>query len=255
MPEVTGTGPPPPEPVTTGAARKIPWPLLTAAWRDLAFVHWPVRPAAAARLLPPGTRPDVFGGDSYVGLVAFRMHGVGWLGLPGLPYLGSFPETNVRLYSVGPDGRRGVVFLSLDAARLLPVLAGRAGFRLPYQWSAMRVHRDGDVISYASQRRWPGRGARLRLAVRIGETLASPSELERFLTARWGLHAAWYDGRLRYLPNAHPPWQLHRATLLRLEESLIGAAGLPAPAGSPVSVLFSPGVPVRMGVPRRPARR
>jgi len=82
--------------------------------------------------------------------------------------------------------------------------------------------------------------------------VARPSDLEQFLTARWGLHAAWYDGRLRYLPNQHPRWRLHRATLVHLEESLIGAAGLRPPAGSPVSALYSPGVPVRMGLPHRP---
>jgi hypothetical protein len=194
----------------------------------------------------------VFEGTSYVGLVAFRIHRTGWLGLPGLPYLGSFPETNVRLYSVGADGRRGVVFLSLDAARLVPVLAGRAAFRLPYLWSAMRVRRRGDVVRYASRRRWPGPPARLRLAVRIGERVARPSDLEQFLTARWGLHGAWYGGGLRYLPNAHPRWPLYRATLLGLEETLLRAAGLPVPEGWPVSVLFSPGVPARLGLPRRP---
>lgn len=249
-----GTGPAA-EPVTTAAARPVGCPLLTQRWRDLAFLHWPVDPGAAARHLPRGTRPDMFEGTSYVGLVAFRMYRVGWLGLPGLPYLGTFPETNVRLYSVGPDGRRGVVFRSLDAARLLPVLAGRAVFRLPYQWSAMRVRRDGDVVSYASRRRLCRAQARLTMAVRVGERLIRPSDLEQFLTARWGLHAAWYDGRLRYLPNQHPPWPLHRATLLRLEESLIGAAGLPSPGAGPVSVLYSPGVPVRMGLPQRLARR
>ena len=251
MPETAGAGPPPPEPVTAEAARPVARPLLTVEWRDLAFLHWPVGAAAAAPLLPPGTRPDLFGGVSYVGLVAFRMHRTGWLGLPGLPYLGSFPETNVRLYSVGPDGRRGVVFRSLDAARLVPVLAGRAAFRLPYQWSAMRVRRDGDVVSYASRRRWPRTPARLSMAIRAGERIGQISGLERFLTARWGLHATWYGGGLRYLPNQHPPWPLHRAVLLRLEENLLAAAGLPPPAGGPVSVLYSPGVPVRVGLPQR----
>ena len=247
MPEAAGG----PEPVTAGAPRPVTRPLLTLEWRDLAFLHWPVAPAVAARLLPPGTRPDLFEGTSYVGLIAFRMHRVGWLGLPGLPYLGSFPDTNVRLYSAGPDGRRGVVFRSLDAARLVPVLAGWAAFRLPYRWSAMRVRRDGDVVSYASRRRWPGAPARLSMAVRIGGRVGDPSALEDFLTARWGLHATWYGGRLRYLPNEHPRWPLHRATLLHLEESLLAAAGLPRPAGGPVSVLYSPGVPVRMGLPQR----
>jgi uncharacterized protein YqjF (DUF2071 family) len=220
---------------------------MTVQWRDVAFLHWPVDAGAAGRLLPPGTVPDLCDGVSYVGLVAFRMHRVGWFGLPGLPYLGSFPETNVRLYSVGPDGRRGVVFCSLDASRLPPVLAGRAAFRLPYQWSLMRVHRDGDVLSYASRRRWPRPGPRLSLRIRAGGPVTQPSALEHFLTARWGLHAAWYRGRTVYLPNEHPRWPLHRATLDHLEQNLIEAAGLPAPAAGPVSVLYSPGVPVRFG--------
>jgi len=239
-----------PEPVTADAARPVRRALLTQDWRDLTFLHWPVDPAAVARLLPAGTRPDLFDGVCYVGLIAFRMDRVGWLGLPGLPYLGSFPETNVRLYSVGPDGRRGVVFRSLDAARLLPVLTARAGFRLPYQWSLMRVRRQGDLVSYASQRRWPRPGPRLRLRVRAGERIAEPSLLEQFLTARWGLHVTWYRGRTDYLPNEHPRWPLHRATLVRLEENLIQAAGLPAPRSGPVSVLYSPGVPVRLAAPR-----
>jgi uncharacterized protein len=249
VPETTGASESQPEPVTPETIRPVSWPLLTMQWRDLAFLHWPVDTGAAARFMPPGARPDLFHGVSYAGVIAFRMHDVGAPGLPALPYLGSFPEANVRLYSVGPDGRRGVVFCSLDAARLLPALLGRAAVRLPYQWSGMRIRRHGDVISYASRRRWPRRGARLKLALRVGERLDRPSELEHFLTARWGLHAMWYRGRVCYLPNEHPRWPLHAAKLVCLEEDLLATAGLPPPAGAPVSVLYSPGVAVRMGAP------
>ncbi len=63
-----------------------------------------------------------------------------------MPYLGTFCETNVRLYSVDGAGRRAVVFRSLEAERLLPVLTARATLRLPYMWSRMRLTRDGDVL-------------------------------------------------------------------------------------------------------------
>lgn len=246
-------GPVTAEPVTAGAARQVRRAMLTQSWLDLTFVHWAVDPDAVAPLLPAGTRPDQFGGTSYVGLVAFRMHRIGWLGLPGLPYLGSFPETNVRLYSVGPDGRRGVVFRSLEASRLVPVLAARWGFRLPYVWAKMAVHRDDGTLTYTSQRRWPGpRWATSRLTVRVGEPVPEPSDLEHFMTARWGLHATWHGHRPIYVPNEHPRWSLYRAQLIDLDENLVRAAGLPAPAGDPVSVLYSPGVPVRFGVPELP---
>ncbi|MFH8433607.1 YqjF family protein [Streptomyces sp. NPDC018007] len=244
-----------PEPVSPYPPAGPMPPLLTQSWLDLAFLHWAVDPADVAPLLPPGTVPDTFDGTTtYVGLVAFRMYRVGVLGLPGLPYLGTFPETNVRLYSVDGQGRRGVVFRSLDASRLIPVLVARAAFRLPYVWSRMDVERSGDTLTYTSSRRLPGpRGARSRIVLRPGEAIGEPTPLEHFLTARWALHSSFFFGRTVCLPNAHPRWPLHRAELLECDEDLVAAGGLPAPLGDPVSVLYSPGVPVRFG-PRRGPR-
>lgn len=242
-----------PEPITADAPGSITSPLLTQSWLDLTFIHWAVSPETVAPLLPSGTVPDTFHGMTYAGLVAFRMHRVGWFRLPGVPYLGTFPETNVRLYSVDARGRRGVVFRSLDASRLIPVAMARLGFQLPYMWSRMAVRTEGDTLTYTSSRRGPGpRGARSRITVRKGELVAEPTGLEHFLTARWGMHNAFF-GRPVYLHNAHPRWSLHRAELVECEEDLMAAAGLPEPVGEPVSVLYSPGVPVRFGRPAGPA--
>ncbi|MET8446161.1 DUF2071 domain-containing protein [Streptomyces sp. NPDC005209] len=237
------------EPVTLTTPRPVRRPTLVQGWHELTFLHWPVEPERVAGLFPPGTRPDTLDGVTYVGLVPFLMRGVGLGPGPGLPYLGTFCETNVRLYSVDEHGRRGVVFRSLDAARLLPVLVGRLGVRLPYRWSAMRLRREGDVITYSCRRRGQGaRGGASRAVVRIGRPIDEPTPLERFLTARWGLHVAWH-GRTAHLPNEHAPWPLRRAELLALDDGLVTAAGLPALSGPPVSVLYSPGVAVRFGTP------
>ena len=216
-------------------------------WEDVAFVHWPVTPATVAPFLPARVRPDVVDGVTYIGLVAFRITRTApILGVP-LPYLGTFCETNVRLYSVDDEGRRGVVFLSMDAERLLPVLIARAGPRLPYVWSSMRLTRDGDVRDYRTRRR--SGTATSRLTVRVGEPIAEPSPLEHFLTARWGLHVGAY-GRTLFLPDSHPRWQLHRAQLLTLQDDLVTATGLPAPQGPPL-VHYSPGVRAEFGLPRK----
>ena len=50
-----------------------------------------------------------------------------------------FPETNVRFYSVDAVGRRGVVFGSLEAARLAFVLGARSTLGLNYTWARMRI--------------------------------------------------------------------------------------------------------------------
>jgi uncharacterized protein YqjF (DUF2071 family) len=236
-----------PEPLTPTTSRPVAGTVFTQGWRDVTFLHWAVDPAVVAPLLPAGTVPDVHDGASYVGLIPFRMRRIGLLRTPGLPWVGSFAETNVRLYSVDAQGRRGVVFLSLEAERLLPVLAARWVARLPYLWARMSVHRDGDELTYTSARRWPGpRGAGCRIAVRVGARLPDPGPLARFLTARWGLHRPGARGPV-YWPNEHPEWPLHAAELLRLDESLLAAAGLADVAGAPDSVLFSPGVDVRFG--------
>ena len=72
-----------------------------------------------------------------------------------VPWLSRFCETNVRTYVTAPDGSRGVWFLSLDASRLPAVVTARAGYQLPYFWSAMSYHRAGDVVAYRCRRRWP----------------------------------------------------------------------------------------------------
>jgi uncharacterized protein YqjF (DUF2071 family) len=238
---------PPPEPLTPTAPRPVRRTVFTQGWRDVAFLHWAVDPTAVAPLLPDGTVPDVLDGATYVGLVPFRMRRIGLLGAPGLPYLGSFAETNVRLYSVDERGRRGVVFRSLEADRLLPVLAARWVARLPYLWARMTVRCDGDRLTYTSSRRWPGPvGAGSRITVRVGGRLTTPDPLAVFLTARWGLHRPGARGP-GYWPNEHPEWPLHRAELLDLDESLLAAAGLSGVTGRPDSVFFSPGVDVRFG--------
>lgn len=239
------------EPVTPTTPRPVGRSLLVQRWEELAFLHWAVEPALVAPFLPAGTEPDTLDGVTYVGLIAFRMAGVGFFRGPGVPYFGTFCETNVRVYSVDRAGRRGVVFLSLDAARLLPVLIARAGLALPYQWSRMRISRSADVVRYTSRRRFSG--AASELSVRIGPPLTAPTPLDHFLTARWALHThAW--GRTLHMPNDHPQWPLHSAELLSLDDGLVPATGLPALTRPPDSVLYSPGVPVTFGAPS-PVRR
>jgi uncharacterized protein YqjF (DUF2071 family) len=237
------------EPISALTPRPVRRPLLSQSWRDVTFLHWPVAPNVVAAHLPAGVRPDVLDGVSYVGLIGFRMVGLGFGRGPGIPYLGTFSEINVRLYGVDAEGRRGVVFPSLESSRLLSALGARLGFWLPYMWSAISITRDGEEFDYRSRRRLLGpRPATSSFRVRVGEPIAEPSELEAWVTARWGLHVrAW--GRTRYVPNEHPAWPLRRAELQRIDDTLVEASGLPSPAGPPASVLFSEGVSVTFGSP------
>ena len=240
-------------------------PVMRQRWEQLTFLHWSYDPAAVQRLLPDSLTVDTFGGKAWVGLVPFFMR-VHTPGDHGAPWASNFCETNVRTYAVDREGRAGIWFLSLDAARFGAVAVARASYRLPYFWSSMRltepagqaISRGDREIAYSCQRRIPGpRTATSQVRVRVGApyTPAEPGDRDHFLTARWVLFSV-LAGRPLFARAEHQPWPLHHAEALTVDDSLIAAAGLPAPEGKPL-VHYSPGVDVRIGRPERyrePAR-
>jgi uncharacterized protein YqjF (DUF2071 family) len=226
-------------------------PVMLHRWERLTFLHWPYDPAVVQRLLPDGLQVDAYGGEAWVGLVPFFMrvstaHGY------RLPWAADFCETNVRTYVRDRDGRTGIWFFSLDAARLGAVAIARASYRLPYFWSSMRIAEADQEITYRCRRRWPGpRGAASVARVGIGPPFGAGELAERdhFLTARWILFSDT-GSRQRFARAYHQPWPLHRATVHQLDDGLLAAAGLPQPQAEPLAH-YSPGVDVRIGRPER----
>lgn len=220
-------------------------------WHNLTSIHWRYPPEDVQRLLPDGYVVDTFDGSAWVGLIPFQMSRIRLPRLPSLGPLSTFPETNIRTYIVGPDGRRAVWFSSLDITRMLPVAVARIGYQLPYCWARMSIENRGREVAYRSERRWPRRtrGAHSAVRIQIGEEIRPEdvTPLEHFLTARWALGTT-FGRRLVWAEVDHQPWPLHRAELLECDQSLVEAAGLDTP-DSPPYVLYSPGVEVRIGLP------
>ncbi|WP_022902798.1 YqjF family protein [Curtobacterium sp. B8] len=231
-----------------------PW--IQQDWRDVVFVHWRVDVSAVAPHLPRGTRPDTLGADgvddgatTWVGLIAFRFTDTAFPPIR-VGRVGDFVEVNIRVYTVDDQGRHGVVFLSLDAGKLLPTIGARVATALPYWWAHAEFRRpEPDRAAYAMRRH--GTHTRSMVDVRIGSPIAEPTALETFLTARWGMHVR-RAGRTRFWPNEHEPWPLHRATIVHLRDDLAGAAGLPFGLTElePDSVLYAPKVTTRFGLGR-----
>ncbi len=225
-------------------------PVMWQRWERLTFLHWRFQAADVQRLLPDGLDVETYDGAAWVGLVPFYMR----VSAPGgqrVPWVSNFCETNVRTYVRDRQGRSGIWFFSLDAARLGAVVTARVTpYRLPYFWSSMRLGERGNEIAYLSRRRWPSpRPATSRLRIGIGSPIApgDVTALEHFLTARWMLFSVT-GGRSVSARACHQPWPLHRAQALVLDDHLITAAGLPAPEGEPL-VHYSPGVDVAIGRP------
>jgi hypothetical protein len=105
------------------------------------------------------------------------------------------------------------------------------------------------MLKTTVERRWPRR-ASANTEVRIGDAMSEPDELSVFLSARWGLYSRGLFGGVLYAPVDHERWPLYSAACETVESNLFEVAGLTAPVGEP-HVMFSPGVSVRIGLPRR----
>jgi uncharacterized protein len=229
-------------------APRVHCPVMLHHWRWLTFLHWRYPAEVVQARLPERLTVETFDGAAWVGLVPFLMDGVRPPRLPALAWLSRFPETNVRTYVRGPDGRTGIWFFSLDADRLPAVLAARTTYGLPYFWSSMSVRRADGQVTYRAQRRWPGpTGARCDARVELGEAWGGRelTTLDHFLTARYRLYST-LAGRLVAADAEHPPWSLRRVAVRQLRQDLVQAAGLPAPDHDPV-LHASDGVHVRIG--------
>ena len=220
-------------------------------WCQVLFLHWRSDAPSVAAVLPKGLAPDLVDGSAWLSIVAFRVERFRILGAPPLLSRSSFPETNLRTYARDKTGRDGVWFLSIDVPNTLNILGGRM-IGVPYHLAEMSVREPEGMIEYRCRRRVGGPAGH-DLAVLPGRDL-DPGELALAdsLSGRW--RAFSRRGRLMDVPVEHEPWALQVARVVRLDESIFHAAGLPRPVGEPLAH-FAEGVHARLGRPRMAATK
>ena len=196
-----------------------PWPLprqpwvMRMQWHDLLFMHWPVNCDALRRYIPPRLEIDTFDGSAWIGVVPFRMNGVGPRLIPPAPYLSAFPELNVRTY-VSAEGKPGVWFFSLDAGNPIAVEAARDLFHLPYYNARMTCKLAGEAVQYSSVRTHRGAApATFQGQYRPAGPAyhSTPGTLESWLTERYCLYAANRRGAIWRGDIQHRQWPLQPA--------------------------------------------
>jgi uncharacterized protein YqjF (DUF2071 family) len=219
-------------------------------WRTLLFLHWEVPADAIRPLLPAGLSVDTFDGRAYVGLVPFTMTGIRPTRmLPPVPGVSAFHETNVRTYVHMKGKDPGVWFFSLDAANSVAVRAARRFWHLPYFRAEMAIEHDGDRVQYRSKRLWPEPvPATLDLAYAVGERLgpSEPGTLQHFLAERYYLYSSNPRGEVFRGQVNHAAYEIFRAKVERLEESLVPSAGFSHAAPRDAPDLYCPGVDVEV---------
>jgi uncharacterized protein len=208
-----------------------PWPvpdgpwLQKQIWCDLLFAHWRVPEERLRRVMPPSLPLHLYDdGSAWLGITPFVVRGLRLRGTPPLPWVSRFPELNVRTY-VELDGKPGIYFFSLDAARRAAVFAARRTYRLPYFHARMRADRRGERVDYESERiDSTGPPASFRGSYGpVGPT--TDERLGRWLAERYCAYTVDGEGRPLRIEIHHPPWPLQPAV------GELDAAGMAAPLG------------------------
>lgn len=238
-----------------------PWPhpaqpwRLRQRWSRLLFAHWPIAAADIQAKLPAGLRVDTFDGWAWLGVVPFVMDRVRFRTAGqrsiSVPTATAFPELNLRTYVLGPDGRAGVYFFSLDAGSLLAVAGARIGFGLPYFWARMSEHVAGDTVHYASHRIFGGKHADATFegSFRPLRKPAPDDSLQRFLTARYALYVRRF-GAVHIGEIHHRPWRLEQAEAEFRINTLPASFGFALPDHAPL-LHYSEQIAMEAWLPRR----
>jgi len=209
---------------------------MTQTWRDLLFMHWPVSPEALRPFLPTALSPDTYEGQAWIGVVPFLMTGIRLRWLPPIPGATHFPELNVRTYAT-IGGKRGVCFLSLDAANPVAVEVARRWFHLPYVGARISCRREGDEVTYASRRHDRRLPRPAELEVRYRSTGAAgrttPGSLAHWLTERYCLYVPGPAGGILRGEIHHAPWSLEPAAAEITVNTMAAAAGVALPDRPP----------------------
>ncbi len=210
-------------------------PIMHQTLGKLLFMHWPVPLELLRSKIPSRLEIDVHDGVAWIAITPFTMWNVRAVGVPAIPGLNAFHECNVRTY-VHVDGVPGVWFFSLDATKIIPVLAARVFFALNYLKAQIDLCQVASTVNYVLKRpaQDGGGAAELEVSWTIGKSLpvSEPESREFFFTERYCLYA----GTNQQLSRAriwHPPWSLRSAKVNSFRATMLSAHGLPEPDSAP----------------------
>ena len=235
---------------------------ISAHWRDIAILSWPIGDDCLAPFLPKSLVLDRWDGEAYISLVCLFVDDLRILGLPVWPR--RFAEINLRFY-VRPadrsDDRKGVVFLKQLVPHRLIALGARCFSREPMSVLPTAMSHEfepveppnGDVrqrLRYGWRNY--GRAEGLRVASSGSTYLAKAGSLDEFLTARYWGYNGQSGGRVRTYRITRDAWSLAPVVDYELDcdaRSLCGAPLGDAMSEPPASVLLATGSHTRVHWP------
>lgn len=178
-------------------------------WNNALFLHWKVPLEALRKLVPEQLIIDTFEDGAYISIVAFTMQQIRPRNLPAVKVISDFEEVNVRTY-INNDGKKGVYFLNIEAAKKLSAYIAKALSGLPYEKSQMK--RTGSQFQSVNKRK----GFHLSANFDIQAIHSTKTALDKWLTERYCLYADINNDIYRYDIH-HKEWELNKVMLEKLD--------------------------------------
>lgn len=227
----------------------MPAVFLSAEWRSLVMLNYPVSPEIVLPYVPRGVELDLWQGQAMVSMVGFMFLDCRVLGVP-VPWHRNFEEVNLRLYVrrvMDGEVRRGVVFVKEIVPKLAIAALARGLYNESYVAMPMRHTLDGPKVEYG----WRMNGTWQSLSALCQgspEPLGAGSEAEFICEHYWGYSRQRDGGTVEYQVE-HPPWRAWAVESSRLDcdvERLYGRAFAPALSVPPQSAFVAEGSPIQV---------
>ena len=215
-------------------ARPEGTPVMHQTWQNLLFMNWSFPQDEIRSLIPAELDLDTFDDKAWVSVTPFTVSNLRLHALPPIPGLTTFHELNVRTY-VHHNGVPGIWFFSLDASKLIPAMAARALFMLPYHDADVTFQESSGEFSFELARSGSP-AAHFRAAWHSGVRLRDPDvdSLAFFLVERY-CYFALRESTLYITRIYHHPWILDEAVVSSHTSTMIGALGIAEPGTRPLA--------------------
>ena len=181
---------------------------LTAKWQDLVMVNYQVSPEVLVEFVPKGVELDLWNGECYTSLVAFKFLETRVRGLT-IPFHINFEEVNLRFYvrrQLGNEIRRGVVFIKEIVPRRAIAFVARAFYGEPYETWQMGHTQKEKELSYF----WLKGSCSNRVTIEFDKNVGVPeadSHGEFIIEHYWG-YTKRNANRTDEYKVEHPKWEL-----------------------------------------------
>lgn len=232
--------------------RKI---FLTAEWRKLLIVNYPVDPDILIPYLPYKTELDFYKDKCYVSLVGFRFIKTKLKGFY-IPFHDDFEEINLRFYvryKDGSDWKRGVTFIKEIVPKPALTFVANSLYNEKYVTLPTKHrwvnHEDSRDILYE----WKHQGVWDSMEVKTGLTpvdMVAGSE-EEFITEHYWGYTQLSDRMTSEYQIGHPRWQVYPVLNYKIQVrfgELYGAAFGNLKDTLPDSVMLAEGSAVSVRV-------